>query len=463
MKTKISVEEFRQGSFSVLPRLLRGQEKMWAEKRNPASFCICQVHSLDIDLEKQKMEVANLQRFDQELILAYKRFSLFGILYDHYFVTDGKWTIEFRGDEVAEACVHVHCRDPGYYDVAKVFGNSEEVLHRMRRVCGARSFSFCFRNCEHVARYIAEGRWFSAQSAADGSLWRKCMSDLAGSHALKLNKWPWELESLLSECCLNDCCGFVSCQSEDCYVVHDPSMFNVLVIGAEAELARSIAPHLTGMAPRRASPEAVPLKLEVTRGSASVGGRRRDVQIMTIAGSIQQYGDEAASILRSHLREDVICVDRVLVFIQGPLSDSMQSFVKLLGIQENPTNFTFIQHQLEDTSREASEELLAALYIQVGATAQIISTPHLRPHGQHCLSLEYLKPEERPSRVFAAKMGLPNLRADSGEIIPLLIPGMLDEPEALAKLLDATFLPCEGHFLSRDWRLQVDSSECLVQ
>ena len=415
------------------------------------------VHSLCIDAERQQREALNIAKFDQKLMLAYKRYSLFGMIYDHYFVTDGKWTIEFRGDKVAEAVVHVHAQHPEYYEVAQTFSNSEDVRHRMKLVCGARAFSFCFRNCEHVARYIAEGNWFSAQSAVEGTIWRKCLSQLAGQHQLKLNKWPWELEPVPS-CSLKGLEGFLSYQGQDCHVSHDSSFFTVLAVGDMAETSRLIDMLFDRSVSRTGSSQNVPLKLQVTLGLGEIGGRKRSVQVIQMIGTVEA-GFENAEILKSHMLEDVLNVDRVLVAIDAlPLTESMCTLLRLLGICQNAMNFTFVHSKAADITRSVADKLLWELHCQLGVVyTSAISTPSVRT-CQHFMSCEYLKQEERPSRVLAVKNDLPEPR--SATRVHLLVPGLAVNAEAL---LDAIFLPCDGHFLSRDWRLRVDTTTSICQ
>ena len=428
---------------------------------------LLQVHRLDIDSERQHLETTNLAKFDHALVLAYKRYSLFGMLYDHYFVTDGKWTIEFRGDEVAEAIVHVHGRHPGYYDVEQAFTNSEDVQNRMRRVCGARAFSFCFRNCEHVARYIAEGRWFSRQSAADGILWSKCLSKLAGEHQLKLNMWPWELEPVpvLSS---NGWKGFLGYKGQDCHVTHNPDVFTVLALGSEKETSRLIEALFEMDVSRPRSAKTVPCKLEVTHGLAEIGGCTRAVQVIQVIGLVEDCV-EKAKVLTAHLLGEVLHVDRVLVALETlPLTNAMCELLRMLGVRQHTMNFTFAHCKLTNFTGEVADGLLLELHLQLGAEAHAISTPYVRTHGEHHLSLEYLNQEQQPSRILAAANGLPE--PQSADMVHLLVPGLFVDHaspsvDAASKLLDATFLPCADHFLSRDWRLQLGpaSDECQIQ
>ncbi|CAE7312557.1 unnamed protein product [Symbiodinium sp. CCMP2592] len=434
----------------------------WRVLREEQSAC-AKVHSLCIDAERQQREALNIAKFDKTLMLAYKRFSLFGMIYDHYFVTDGKWTIEFRGDEVAEAVVHVRSQHPEYYEVAQTFSNAEDVRHRMELVCGARAFSFCLRNCEHVARFIAEGKWFSAQSAVEGTMWSRCLAQLAGQHQLKLNKWPWELEPLPSCCLVKGLDGFLSYRRQDCHASHDPNLFTVLAVGSDmAETSRLIDILFGKSVSRTDNAQNVPLKLQVTLGLGEIGGRKRSVQVIQMIGSAEACLENAA-ILKSHMLEDVLNVDRVLVAIDAvPLTDGMCMLLRLLGICQNALNFTFVLSKTADITRSVADRLLVELHVQLGVdSTSDISTPSVST-CQRFTRCEYLKQEERPSRVLAIKHSLPEPR--SSERVHLIVPGPGVNADAFRnQLLDATFLPCDGHFLSRDWRLRVDTTASTCQ
>ena len=214
---------------------------------------------------------------------------------------------------------------------------------------------------------------------------------------------------------------------------------------------------------RTGNAQNVPLKLQVTLGLGEIGGRKRSVQVIQMIGTAEACFENAA-ILKSHMLEDVLNVDRVLVAIDAvPLTDGMCALLRLLGICQNAMNFTFVHSKTADITRSVADKLLWELHRQLGVdSTSDISTPSVRT-CQRFTSCEYLKQEERPSRVLAIKNSLPEPR--SAERVHLIVPGPVVNADAFRnQLLDATFLPCDGgHFLSRDWHLRVDTTASTCQ
>ena len=71
-------------------------------------------------------------------------------------------------------------------------------MERMKRVVGATNYSVALRNCEHVARYIQTGSWFSFQISEKGSLRKIFFKDMAASTKI-INKLPEELKDKSAE------------------------------------------------------------------------------------------------------------------------------------------------------------------------------------------------------------------------------------------------------------------------
>ena len=117
-----------------------------------------------------------MHKFGRRLYLCYKDATHCGVSYQHWFVTDKTWTIEFGGGNVTNATVLVHNNPKGSYIIEDEFANTTEVKKRMKMVCGTTNYSLALRNCEHVARYIFCGRWICMQMLGDGAL-RKVFFD----------------------------------------------------------------------------------------------------------------------------------------------------------------------------------------------------------------------------------------------------------------------------------------------
>ena len=61
-----------------------------------------------------------------------------GITYNHWWVTDGRWLVEFGGGEILNNEVMIHCNNPpGFSITENKFTLNNEVMERLKKVCGA--------------------------------------------------------------------------------------------------------------------------------------------------------------------------------------------------------------------------------------------------------------------------------------------------------------------------------------
>ena len=77
---------------------------------------------------------------------------MFGIEYQHWYVTDGTWVMEFGGGEISNNNIIVHCNPKTNGIIENTFVKSPDVVERMEKLCGATNYSLALRNCEHAAR-----------------------------------------------------------------------------------------------------------------------------------------------------------------------------------------------------------------------------------------------------------------------------------------------------------------------
>ena len=155
---------------------------------------VCE-HKLDCEPQLSERYSKLVNNFQSDLALCYQKQSSFGYEYQHWFITDRAWIIEFgsgAGDFKNNAVV-VHAIEKPNYTIAEEFKNSNEVRARMRQVCGARNYSLALRNCEHVARYIQAGVWVSFQMAKDTGILFNIFKNYLGAHSKLINTFPGEL------------------------------------------------------------------------------------------------------------------------------------------------------------------------------------------------------------------------------------------------------------------------------
>ena len=98
-------------------------------------------HELAKNQERAQSQLSLLSNFGPTLYLCFKNNTLYGQEYQHWFVTDGQWTIEFGGGEIQNAMVLVHNNPKGEYTEAEQFSNTDDVRIRMAKVCGTTNYS----------------------------------------------------------------------------------------------------------------------------------------------------------------------------------------------------------------------------------------------------------------------------------------------------------------------------------
>jgi hypothetical protein len=117
-----------------------------------------------------------------------------GLTYRHWMLTDGRTVFEFGGPDLSiyNARVIIHTLVPSAYTVEKTAKVTPAMLTRMGHVLGMRSYSLCFRNCEHVANYVFRGRWYSGQLIDDGrgAIMTYFQSYMLDRHRALLNTHP---------------------------------------------------------------------------------------------------------------------------------------------------------------------------------------------------------------------------------------------------------------------------------
>jgi len=149
-------------------------------------------HSLKKNDTLAQEQLPLLDNFGSLLYLCYKDSVVYNQKYQHWFVTDRRWTIEFRGENQQNAFVQIHMNPMGPYAEAEKFRNTNDVRIRMAKVCGTSNYSLALRNCEHVARYIFCGVWACFQMTGEGVL-RKIFFDYMVEHTKLINTFPIEL------------------------------------------------------------------------------------------------------------------------------------------------------------------------------------------------------------------------------------------------------------------------------
>ena len=133
-RARLSDSDQLLGMGNRLPKFLEDENAKW-------SFD----HELRFDARRRAQQLPLLENFRKTLYLCSERCQLDhgpkGLSFDHYFVTDMTWTIEFLEQGVA---VHSNAL-PLTFSEESSFELTHAVSERMRAVCGALSYSVTLR------------------------------------------------------------------------------------------------------------------------------------------------------------------------------------------------------------------------------------------------------------------------------------------------------------------------------
>ena len=150
-------------------------------------------HKLNYDEELRKSQLALRAHFKTKLEMRHDTRKIFGFEYEHFWITDGTWILEFGGGDIRNNKVIIHCNPrAGVCITDKTFTLDKAVRKRIKKVCGATNYSLALRNCEHVARYIYSGTWICFQMVGKGALKKAFVSHMSNSTKL-INTFPAEL------------------------------------------------------------------------------------------------------------------------------------------------------------------------------------------------------------------------------------------------------------------------------
>jgi GTP-binding protein EngB required for normal cell division len=359
--------------------------------------------------ENLRDEMAKLNYFDNKLYLCYmeKPYSKTTLKYQHWFVSDKKWHIEFGDgslDSFHDCSVTVHCENKlkGSYYVSKEFDFSAQVKARMVEVLGIDNFSLVFRNSEHVARYIQCGSWISLQTGRKGKLSHPFIKKMKEEDKKMMNTKPMELirENTIVTLYPDESNRPIFLQylhehlQRSQLEKEDDGLYNVVFLGptgsGKSSLINLLFNATVNLADSGAS--SVTRDIRFAQGiaqfsklipkdnekSSTIGkGTSMYVNIIDTVGfcDSKMSETEVVTYVKDKLKDNLMHIDRVVIVCSGRLEkahqDSIMQFMKWLKYDSYKKNFAIVYNKCDGWDEGKRLESLSEVCSMLGVDTTV--------------------------------------------------------------------------------------------
>lgn len=365
---------------NTLSELIDKEETSWIED-----------HKLGVE-QQLGQEYRNLvqTKFGRNLRICYKKDKICGVEYQHWFVTDGTWTIEFGSGDISNNKVVVHCNPKNGYIIADQFQMTREVKNRMLEVCGASNYSLALRNCEHVARYIQSGVWVCFQMAKGSGLLYKVFKNRVGRYSRLINTPPIELqppekdnpELIHPEFDEDHHIRFII--KKQVLTDADNNCVNVVFLGPTGSGKSTLINNLfnRGVVEARASASSVTRNVQFIEGSfisVPVDPDLRNqwttkkINVIDTIGMCDSFftPEQIFAMVKTNIKLNLAKIDKVVIVCSGRIekqhADMIKQFMKWLQYSKNKNRFCFIYNKSDQLTEAEKVEGLLQMCEMLGA------------------------------------------------------------------------------------------------
>lgn len=346
-------------------------------------------HSLRIDTELQTRQHMLLDKFKDKLFLC----VYFSRCYaagrngvNHYFITDRATVFQF-GSPIERSGYFREGIEilPDTYGTTNVpgeeaqvfteveFKKTDDVVKRMKEVCGARGNSLCLRNSEHVAKYVQCGSWISS-GMFPGGYWYNVFQDyITDEIKLMCTQLPQELTAkhvikplFRDKPSLIKYEGSIKCLTE----ADAENAFNVVVVGPTG-CGKS---HFINMVYNKTvcislpSANSVTRNIHMTRGTNNAimrGQANRRVNIFDCLGfcDSELKGQDVFKVIKQTIEASVVHVHKVVIVCAGrlekPQEEAIRQVMVWLDYKNYPTNFSLLYTKCDGMDQAQRAKSLA--------------------------------------------------------------------------------------------------------
>jgi len=315
-------------------------------------------------------DLVNRFKIKSSLKLCYTENIIHDFNYQHWFVTDDTWTVEFGGGQTLDAVVTIHNDTKTPYVVHKTFEFNEVVRDRITKVIGASNYSLALRNCEHLARYIQSGAWVCNQMVGTGVL-----IDLFRTHLEQFSKQinvlpkelkPKEHEHMEIYKTLQYINHLKFTMEKSCLTTEDNEHYNILFLGPTGSGKSTLINHLYNSTVLVTDDTASSVTKQVlfTEGEYIMPEEQpmRKMNLIDTIGMCDSSlsRSEVYDMVKDSVQMNLVHIDKVVVVCAGRIESNhvaaIKDFMKWLKYDQYKGNFVFIYNKC-DGQTQAKKEL----------------------------------------------------------------------------------------------------------